>query len=121
MPWPLIVFVLLVAIVTTAMILISFFLGERHRDRAMGELYESGIKPAGTVQARVPVQYFLLAMIFVIFDLEAVFIYLWAVSLRDSGWPGYAAAAFFIAVLLLTLWYVVKNGAFAWSARRTRS
>jgi NADH-quinone oxidoreductase subunit A len=120
MPWPLIVFVLLVAVVTTAMIAISFFLGERHHDRATGELYESGIRPAGSVQVRIPIQYVLLAMLFVLFDLEAVFLYLWAVALRAAGWPGYAAAAFFIAVLLLALWYVVRNGVFSWTTRRVK-
>ena len=75
--WPLLVYFIAVIILAAAMIGLSYLLGQRHRDRATGEPYESGIASTGTAQVRFDVRYYLIAMLFVVFDLEAIFIFAW--------------------------------------------
>jgi NADH-quinone oxidoreductase subunit A len=97
-----------------AMLGVSWFLGERHNELYTGEPYESGLIPTGTPQGRLSVHFYLVAMFFVIFDLEAVFLYAWAVSVRQTGWLGYVEAVIFIVVLLIGLAYLWKQGALDW-------
>jgi NADH-quinone oxidoreductase subunit A len=114
--WPLGVYAAAVLIMVAATLGISSVLGERHSGRATGEPYESGIVPTGTVGVRFSIRFYLVAVFFVLFDLEAVFIYAWAVSIRDTGWAGYAEMAFFIAVLLAALAYLARIGALDWGS-----
>jgi NADH-quinone oxidoreductase subunit A len=114
--WPLGVYAVAVLILVTATIAISSVLGERHTGKATGEPYESGIVPTGPSSVRFSVRFYLVAMFFVLFDLEAVFIYAWAVSLREAGWAGYAEMVFFIGVLLTALAYLWRIGALDWGS-----
>ncbi len=114
--WPLGVYAAAVLIMVAGTLGISHVLGERHSGGAAGEPYESGIVPTGSAGIRFSVRFYLVAMFFVLFDLEAAFIYAWAVSFRDAGWAGYAEMAFFIAVLLLALAYLGRNGALDWGS-----
>lgn len=109
--WPLAVYFFVVIALVTAMILISFFLGERHRERTTGEPYESGIISTSTARVRFDVRFYLVAVFFVIFDLEAVFIFAWAVALRELGWTGYLEIVIFIGVLVAALVYLLRIGA----------
>ena len=97
-----------------SMVAVSWLLGERHKELYTGEPYESGLIPTGSPQGRLSVHFYLVAMFFVIFDLEAVFLYAWAVSVRELGWAGYIEAVIFIAVLLLGLAYLWRQGALDW-------
>jgi len=105
------------AVVATAvgMMLLSFLLGQRHRDRATGTPYESGIVSTGSARLRLSAKFYLIAMFFVIFDLEAAFIFAWAVCLREVGWAGYIEIVIFIAVLIAGLAYLWREGALDWS------
>ncbi|MGB7538585.1 MAG: NADH-quinone oxidoreductase subunit A [Anaerolineales bacterium] len=114
--WPLAVYFAAVVFLVGATLVMSYVLGERHNGRATGEPYESGIVPTGTAEIRFPVKYYLVAMFFVLFDLEAVFIYAWAVSLREAGWAGYGEMVFFIGILLAGLIYLWKTGALDWGS-----
>ncbi len=98
------------------MISLSYVLGERHREKQTNEPYESGIVSTGTARVRFDIKFYLIAMFFVIFDLEAVFIFAWAVSIRETGWPGYAEMMVFIGVLTATLVYLWRIGALEWGA-----
>lgn len=119
--WPLAVYCGAVVAIVGGMVGISFLLGERHADRATGEPYESGIASTGTAHIRFSAQFYLVAMLFVIFDLEAVFLVAWAVALRQAGWTGYLGALVFIAVLVAGLIYEWRQGALDWaSSRRIR-
>ena len=80
--WPLAAYAAAVLLLVSGMIGMSYVLGERHREPATGDPYESGILSTGTAQVRLSVQFYLVAMFFVIFDLEAVFIFAWAVAGR---------------------------------------
>lgn len=112
--WPLLLYFTFVLAVAGGMIVIPFFLGQRHRDHATNEPYESGIVGTGSPRVQLSIQYYLIAMFFVVFDLEAVFIYAWAVSAKTLGWPGYISIAIFIGLLLVALVYLWRQGALEW-------
>lgn len=118
--WPLAVYTLAVLILVGAMVSLSYVLGERHHDRATSEPYESGILTTGTARLRLKVNYYLVAMFFVIFDLEAVFIYVWAVTFRQLGWAGVAEITIFIGFLLAGLVYLWRVGALDWRTSRQK-
>jgi NADH-quinone oxidoreductase subunit A len=102
------------------MVVLSYVLGEHHRERATGEPYEGGMPPTGSARARIPVTYYLVAMIFVIFDLEVAFLYPWAVAARELGWRGLVSVFAFLAVLVAALVYLWRTGALELATRRER-
>lgn len=114
--WPMAVYLGAVLAVVAGMMVLSHLLGQRRRDRATNDPYESGIVPTGTARLRMSVRFYLVAMFFVVFDLEAMFIFAWAVSVRETGWPAYAAMVAFIGVLLIALAYLWRQGALDWAA-----
>ncbi len=116
--WPLAVYFIGVLVIVTGMIAMSYFLGQRHREKATGQPYESGIVSTGTARIRFDVKFYLIAMFFVIFDLEAVFIFAWAVALREAGWKGYIEMLIFIGVLIAALAYLWKRGALEWGTKK---
>jgi NADH-quinone oxidoreductase subunit A len=107
-----------VVALVTFMILLSFVLGERHRGGATGEPYESGILSTGTARVRFDVKFYLVAVFFVVFDLEAVFIFAWAVSVRELKWAGYIEMLIFIGVLVAALVYLWRLGALEWGTKK---
>jgi len=98
----------------------SYVLGGRDHGRAKEEPFESGAASVGGAQLRMPAKFYLVAMFFVIFDVEAVFLYAWAVSVRQSGWTGFGMAAIFVVVLLAALFYVWRVGGLDWAPGRGR-
>jgi len=108
--------VLLVAV----MIGLSAVLGEQHATAATDQPFESGMLPVGGAHVRFPSQFYLIAVFFVIFDLESVFVYAWAVAAREVGWSGYIEVSVFIAVLLAALAYLWRCGALTWTPLRSR-
>ncbi len=104
----------IVGMLVVTMLSLSFVLGQRHQDRATGSPYESGILSEGSARVRFSAKFYLVAMFFVIFDVEAVFLFAWAVAVRETGWAGYAEVLLFIAVLLATLAYLWRVGALDW-------
>ena len=113
--WPFIPYVVAVVVV---MLGLSYVLGQRHRERATGEPYESGIVSTGSARMRFDAKFYLMAMFFVIFDLEAAFIYLWAVAVKELRWTGYVEIALFIAILFVALVYLWRVGALEWGTER---
>jgi NADH-quinone oxidoreductase subunit A len=114
MLWPLMVFAGLTVLVTAVM-LGSYVLGQRHEDPSTGTPYESGIASEGSARVRFSARFYLIAMFFVIFDLEAVFLFAWAVAAREAGWAGYWEVLIFIGVLLAALAYLWGIGALEWA------
>ena len=107
----------MVVILVAAILVLSHILGERHKQPATGEPYESGILATGSSRLRISVKYYLLAMFFVIFDLEAAFIFAWAVAFKELGWAGYIEVLVFIGVLLAALIYLWRIGALDWGPK----
>ncbi len=102
------------------MLLAAFFLGGKAHARAKNTPYESGIDSVGSARMRLSVRFYLVAMFFVIFDVEALYLYAWSVSVRENGWSGFIEAAVFIFVLLAGLVYLVRTGALNWAPSRSR-
>jgi NADH-quinone oxidoreductase subunit A len=108
--WPILIYFAVVLIVAGAMIGISYLLGQRHKERATGEPFESGIVSTGTPQIHFMPHFYLIAMIFVIFDLETVFIFAYALAAKQLKWPGFLEILIFISVLLAALLYIWRMG-----------
>jgi NADH-quinone oxidoreductase subunit A len=109
--WPLLVYGAIVLSLVGAMLGISFVLGQRHKDRATDEPYEGGILSTGGARMRFSSQFYLIAMLFVIFDVETIFIVSWAIAFRELGWYGYIGVMIFIILLVVVLIYEWRNGA----------
>lgn len=114
MLWLVLLYFALVVILVGAMLTISYFLGERHHESATGEPYESGVVSTGSARVRLSAKFYVVALLFVIFDLEVVFLFAWAVAAQELGWTGYAAALVFLAVLAVGLVYEWRQGALDW-------
>jgi NADH-quinone oxidoreductase subunit A len=93
---------------------VSVYLGPRHPDARRQMPYESGIIPQVTARIRFPVKFYLIAMLFIVFDIEAIFFYPWAVTFRQLGLFGFIEMLLFIALLLVGYFYIVKKGALEW-------
>ena len=116
---PLVVYFLAVIGIVMGMLVVSYVLGQRHKDKATGEPYESGIVSEGSARLRFSAKFYLIAMFFVIFDLEAVFIFAWAIAARELGWAGYVEILIFIGILMAALVYLWRIGALDWSSHRS--
>ena len=120
--WPFLLYAVFAVLIAASIVGIAAFLGQRHRDLTTDELYESGLPAAGPLPKRFSIEFYEIAVFFVVFDLEAVFIFAWAVALRQAGWRGYGEALVFIVLLLAGLVYLWRLGALDWgtSARLRR-
>ncbi len=114
--WQLLVYAGGVVLIVGIMIGLSYLLGEKHEERQTNEPYESGIPVTESARLRYPVHFYIVAMFFVIFDLEAVFIITWAIAFNELGWAGYISIAIFIGVLVAVLVYEWRIGALDFGA-----
>jgi NADH-quinone oxidoreductase subunit A len=105
--WPFLVYTAGVLLIVGIMIGLSHILGERHNEKTTGEPYESGIPPTGNARLRFSSHFYLIAIFFVIFDLDAVFILVWAASFRELGMTGYIGISIFIFILAVVLVYEI--------------
>jgi len=117
--WPVVLYALGVGVVVVASIGGSWLLGARTRKRKATDMpFESGIVPVGAAeQTRLSIEFYLIAMFFVIFDLETIFIFGWAVAFFELGWRGYLGASVFIVILLVALVYEWRTGALDWGLK----
>ncbi|MEI7993951.1 MAG: NADH-quinone oxidoreductase subunit A [Methylococcaceae bacterium] len=118
---PLIIYFGAILSITAVMLGGAYLLGQRHKAKAADEPFESGIVPTGDVHIRFSVHFYLLAIFFVIFDMESVFLFAWSVALEESGWSGFVEALIFISILIATLIYLGAIGALDWRTRRQRT
>jgi NADH-quinone oxidoreductase subunit A len=115
-------YALLVFGLAGAMIGLSWLLGQKTRlNRGGAEPFESGIVATGTARYRISAKFYLVAMMFVIFDLEAVYVFAWALAAREAGWAGYIEVMIFILVLLAALVYLWRIGALDWGSGIARN
>lgn len=113
--WPLAVYALSVVVLVGGLLALSHILGERHVTPQSGEPYESGVAVVGSARVRFSAKFYLIAMFFVIFDVETVYIFAWAISFRQAGWAGFIEIGIFIVVLLAALFYLWMLGALDWA------
>lgn len=114
--WPLVVYLCTVIGLVALVLAASHFIGERHNEEATGDPFESGMVPVHRARFRIQAKFYVVAVLFVIFDVEAVFIITWAVVAREAGWAGYIEIAIFIAVLTAALAYLWGAGALNWAS-----
>lgn len=112
------IYAVLVLVILAALMFLTTWLGEKKPGLEKERPYESGVIPTGPARLRLPVQFYLVAIFFIIFDLEAVFVYSWAVAFDILGWPGFAYISFFIIALFAGLAYVWKKGGLEWGPKQ---
>ncbi|MCR1828602.1 MULTISPECIES: NADH-quinone oxidoreductase subunit A [Pseudomonadaceae] len=118
--WAFAVFLLGVCALIAFMLGLSSLLGSKAWGRSKNEPFESGMLPTGSARLRLSAKFYLVAMLFVIFDVEALYLFAWAVSVRESGWAGLIEATVFIAILLAGLVYLWRIGALDWAPQGRR-
>jgi NADH-quinone oxidoreductase subunit A len=111
---PLLIFVLIVLGLLGALVTLSFVLGPNKPYKAKLAPYESGIIPDSPAHRRMSVRFYLTAMLFIIFDVEAVFFYPWAVLLRQLKWFGLIEMGVFMGILLVALAHIWRKGGLEW-------
>lgn len=119
--WPLVAYFAFVLVLVTATLVVSYLLGPHHSEPATKEPYEGGIVSEGSSRVRFSARYYMVAMFFVVFDLEAVFLFAWAGAARERGWAGYCEVLLFVGVLGATLAYLWRVGALDWARKPNRS
>lgn len=113
--WAIGFFIISVVMLCALMLGLSTLLGGRSQGRSKSLPFESGVIGTGTAHQRFSAQFYLVAMLFVIFDIEAVFLFAWAISVKEVGWTGFWGAAVFIFILLAGLLYDRRVGALEWA------
>jgi len=115
--FPVLVQVFLAMVVAGGMLTASYLLGKRVRNRVKDMPYECGIVPTGSARERFSVKFYLVAMLFILFDIEAVFLYPWAVVYRELKLFAFFEMFLFIVLILCGFFYIWKKGALDWSAQ----
>ncbi len=93
---------------------VTHWLGPKRKTKIKLESFECGIEPRGNARQAFPIRYFLVAILFVLFDVEVIFMYPWAVNFKDLGVPGFIEMIVFIGLLLVGFFYIVKKKALQW-------
>ncbi len=120
--FPLALVLVAALVLAVVMLTIAGVLGPRRYNLVKGTPFECGSVPIGSARERFSVKFYVVAILFIVFDIEAIFLYPWAVLLLPSegyaglGWPGFVTMALFVATLLAGLVYVLKKGVLDWSA-----
>ena len=97
------------------LIVLSYVLGKRVRNKIKDTPYESGITPTGDARGRFSVKFYLVAMLFILFDIEAIFLYPWAVVYRELKMFGFIEMLVFVVLILSGFFYIWKKGALDWA------
>lgn len=115
--WPFVVYFAAVVALVLTMLVLSWLLGQQRANASTNDPFESGVVSVGDAQGRISVDFYLIAIFFVIFDLETVFIFAWAIAFFELGWQGYSAILVFVAVLVVALIYEWRSGALEWGVK----
>ena len=116
--WAFAIYVIGAICICLTMIGVAALLGGRAYGRAKNRPFESGIDSVGNARLRFSAKFYLVAMFFVIFDVEALYLFAWSVSVRESGWVGFIEATIFITLLLVGLIYLWRIGALDWAPKK---
>ena len=116
--FPVLLQVVIAMAVATLMLGLSYLLGKKVRDRVKDLPYESGIVPTGDARQRFSVKFYLVGMLFIVFDIEAIFLYPWAVVYRELKMFAFVEMLVFIILILCGFFYIWKKGALDWSGEK---
>jgi NADH-quinone oxidoreductase subunit A len=117
--FPVLVQALLAMAVAGGLITVSFLLGKRVRNKVKDMPYESGIVPTGDARRRFSVKFYLVAMLFIVFDIEAIFLYPWVVVYRELKMFAFVEMLVFVVLILSGFFYIWKKGALDWTSDST--
>jgi len=125
-PWEpgllsLLIYGLMVFFLVAILLFISAWLWRKKPTPEKLNPYESGIAPTGSARFRFPIPFYLLATFFLIFDVEAIYVYAWAIAADPLGWAGWLQISFFILVLLISLFYIWNKGGLEWGPTYRKS
>ena len=118
--FPVLLQALVAMLLAAGLITVSYLLGKRVKNRVKDMPYESGIVPTGDARQRFSVKFYLVAMLFILFDIEAIFLYPWAVVYRELAMPGFVEMLIFVILILSGFFYIWKKGALDWSGADSR-
>ena len=113
--FPVLVQIAIAVLVAAALVALSYLIGKRVKDRVKDSPYECGIAPTGSARERFSVKFYLVAIVFILFDIEAVFLYPWAVVYRELKMFAFVEMLLFIILILAGFFYIWKKGALEWS------
>jgi len=113
--FPVLVQIAIAVLVAGALVALSYFIGKRVKDRVKDSPYECGIVPTGSARERFSVKFYLVGIVFILFDIEAVFLYPWAVVYRELKMFAFVEMLLFIVLIVVGFVYVWKKGALDWS------
>lgn len=119
--FPVLIQILIAIAVASAMIGLSAVIGRRVRDSVKSTPYESGMPPVGNARQRLSVKFYLVAMVFIVFDIEAIFLYPWAVVYRQLRLFAFFEMLLFIVLVLCGFFYIWKKGVLNWSVDEIRA
>src|ERR1700756_1024476 len=114
--FPVLVQIVIAVLVASGLVALSYLLGKRVKSRVKDSPYESGIAPTGSARERFSVKFYLVAIVFILFDIEAVFLYPWAVVYRELKMFAFFEMLLFIVLVVCGFFYVWKKGALDWSS-----
>ena len=118
---PLLIHLLVAGLLAGALILVSTFIGWRRPNKAKQQPYECGVSPIGDAREPFSVKFYMVAMVFILFDVEAIFLYPWAYIFKDlvrnvaTRWFGFIEMMFYVAILLVGYIYLLNKGALDWN------
>jgi NADH-quinone oxidoreductase subunit A len=113
--FPVLLQALVAMLLAAGLLTVSYLLGKRVKNRVKDMPYESGMVPVGDARQRFSVKFYLVAMLFILFDIEAIFLYPWAVVYRELLMPGFVEMLVFVVLILSGFFYIWKKGALDWS------
>src|ERR1700731_284738 len=111
---PLLIHLIIAVVLASALTAASILVGWKRPNRAKQSAYECGVEPVGDAREPFSVKFYLVAMVFILFDVEAIFLYPWAYIFRSLRWYGFAEMMMYIAILLVGYLYLWKKGALDW-------
>ncbi|MFZ2489807.1 MAG: NADH-quinone oxidoreductase subunit A [Anaerolineae bacterium] len=111
---PILILIVIAAVFAVIAMAVPAVLGPKRTTKVRLEPYESGMLPYGDARRRYPVQYYVIAVLFILFDIEVIFLYPWAVMLRQLKLFGLIEMAVFFVILLVGFAYVWRKGALEW-------
>src|ERR1051326_1220029 len=114
--FPVLLQAVIAMVVAAGLITVSYLLGKRVRNRVKDMPYESGIVPTGDARQRFSVKFYLVGMLFILFDIEAIFLYPWVVVYRELKMTAFIEMLVFVVLILSGFFYIWKKGALDWSA-----
>src|ERR1022692_3661290 len=118
--FPVLLQVALAMIIAGALVALSYLLGKRVKDRVKDQPYECGMTPVGDARERFSVKFYLVAMVFILFDIEAIFLYPWAVIYKtfENKWFAFSEMLVFVVLIVAGFFFVWKKGVLDWSSDR---